>query len=78
MVVHDEEYPNFPKLGCSACEERFDVPRKWVNIPALGNQIIVDWIAAELFMKEHHQEHNNDLISGIENLLREDAQHRGR
>lgn len=78
MVVQDDMYPDFPKLECSACQERFDVPRRWQPTLFDGNQIVIDWVAGEQFMKKHHEEHNNDLISGVENLLREDAQRRGK
>lgn len=78
MVSQDDQYPDFPKLECSACGERFDVPRAWVTIPGLGNQIIINWTDGEVLMKAHHQNHNDELLYGIENLLREDAQRRGR
>jgi hypothetical protein len=73
MVTQDDKYPDFPKLECSACEERFEVPRKWVATQYLGNQIIIDWDGADVLMKLHHQMHNNELIQGIEALLRAQA-----
>lgn len=77
MVIQGDSYPDFPKLECSACHERFDVPRQWQPTLFDGNQIVIDWVAGEKFMKAHHQEHNTDLISGLENMLREDAHRRG-
>ena len=78
MAVTQGEYPNFPIMECSACNEQFEVPRKRVTLQQLGLQIIIDWDSAELLMKTHHENHNTELISGIENLLREDAQRKGK
>lgn len=78
MVTQEDKYPEFPKFECSACGERFEVPRSWKCLPVFGDQIVIDWVAGELLMKRHHAEHNNDLISGLENMLREDAERRGR
>lgn len=70
MVSQKDEYPDFPKLECSVCQERFEVPRQWVAVPGLGNQIIMDWTSGEVLMKAHHQFHNEDLIQGVEGYLR--------
>jgi hypothetical protein len=78
MVSQDDKYPDFPKLECQACQETFEVPRRWLTTPTMGNQIFIDWDAADSLMSYHHQSHNAELIGGIENLLREDAQRRGR
>jgi hypothetical protein len=66
----DDKYPEFPKLECSACGERFELPRKWVTTQSFGEQIYIDWVSGEVLMKAHHQSHNDELIQGIEALLR--------
>jgi hypothetical protein len=70
MVSQEDEYPQFPKLECSACGERFEVPRKWAALRGFGNQIIIDWISAEPLMKTHHEMHNDELVTGVEEYLR--------
>lgn len=70
MVSQKDDYPEFPKLECSACGERFEVPRAWISIPGLGNQIIINWTDGEVLMKAHHQFHNDELIQGVEGYLR--------
>lgn len=70
MVNQNDRYPDFPKLECSACAEQFEVPRRWVPIKNLGEQIIIDWRSAELLMKTHHELHNTDLVQGVEDWLR--------
>ena len=68
-MVNPDEYPQFPKLECSTCKEKFEVPRVWVNLPGYGNQILLDWEASEVLMKYHFQTHVDDLIKGAEGYL---------
>lgn len=70
MVKQNDEYPEFPKLKCQGCDEVFEVPRHWVRIHVLGNQIVIDWDAAEVLMKAHYQFHTDELVQGAEDLLR--------
>lgn len=69
MVSQDDQYPEFPKLECSACGEKFELPRRWVS-SARGNQIIISWLDAEVLMKAHHESHNLELVTGVEEFLR--------
>lgn len=68
-MVTQDEYPNFSKMQCQICEELFELPRGWVEMPFLGKQIIVDWESAELLMKTHNDIHMNDLVSETEAFL---------
>ena len=72
MVKDEAEYPDFPKLQCSVCKEKFEHPRYWAT-SARGDQIIIDWYSGQQKMKLHHLEHNSDLIEGIEGWLRANA-----
>jgi hypothetical protein len=69
-VAQDDTYPEFPKLKCSVCGEKFDMPRQWVSIPGLGEQIIMGWKDSEILMKAHHDTHIDELITGVEGYLR--------
>jgi hypothetical protein len=70
MVKDEEGYPDFPKFQCSACGDKFDLPRYWTT-SARGDQIIIDWNAGQQLMKLHHLEHTSDLLDGIEKMLRD-------
>lgn len=70
-------WPEFPPMVCSVCGNAYDLPRAWADVPVLGKQIIISWDAADELMARHVAEHNNELIFGLENMLREDAQRKG-
>jgi len=68
-----DEFPQFPVMQCSVCEECFEVPRKRVTLRGLGLQLIMDWEAAKDLMQFHHSTHKEDLIQGIEEYLAKNA-----
>lgn len=76
-MVTQDEYPDFPKLECSTCHEKFDIPRGWVNLPGFGKQLIMDWEGAEVLLKYHFQTHVDTLTNEVEEFLRADARSRG-
>lgn len=78
MVIQDDMLPQFPVPRCNVCNEVLELPRKWTSLNGMGDQIIIDWASAELVRRTHEQFHFEDLISGVENALREDAHRRGR
>jgi hypothetical protein len=69
----DDKYPEFPKLECSACGERFEIPRKWVTTQSFGEQIYIDWASGEVLMKAHYQAHYDELAQGVEGYLASQA-----
>jgi len=69
MVNQEDAYPDFPKLECAVCGERFEVPRGWTQMPFLGRQITIDWEAADLLMQTHNDLHIDDLVTGVEEYL---------
>jgi hypothetical protein len=69
MVSQDDMYPKFPILECQVCQEHFEVPRKWVATQSLGNQILIDWDAADELMNIHNRNHIDTLVQETEKFL---------
>lgn len=69
MVLADE-FPSFPIMECQVCGEYFDVPRKWVKVMEMGNQILIDWTAADDLMTFHNRDHLDSLVAETEEFLR--------